>query len=430
MAQQSLDAESLRIAVELQLGDLADLVDKKGKGREGDESDLQVALQIYKSELEEYQQILSDRSICRSIAQTVSRDGDLVSAAERLAIHGRLITTELSQGREVMNATNSQETNSTSEDESLGQLAALNVLPALEAGESSTLAGSYWSQHSEKRDAIQKKTCLICTEEHLVENVSQCPCSHEYCRECLQNLFRASFTDQSLFPPRCCSQLIPIEPNRSLLSPQIIGEFKAKELEFNTKDPTYCSQPTCSTFVPPQLVKGDVAVCPNCSTKTCTICKTQSHSGDCPKDTATQELLRVAEENGWQRCSHCRRVVELSRGCYHITCLCGAHFCYLYGAKWKTCKCVQWHEQLLLDRANAVADRALAGQQAGQQVRAAVVQQARDNINQNHECHHRHWKKIYGGHQCDVCQLRMSEYVFECTRCKISACRRCRFNRL
>ncbi|PVH71728.1 hypothetical protein DL98DRAFT_387736, partial [Cadophora sp. DSE1049] len=50
-----------------------------------------------------------------------------------------------------------------------------------------------------------------------------------------------------------------------------------------------------------------------------------------------QQVLQAADENGWQRCYSCRRLVELDIGCNHITCHCGAQ--YICAQRWKTCTC-------------------------------------------------------------------------------------------
>jgi len=64
---------------------------------------------------------------------------------------------------------------------------------------------------------------------------------------------------------------------------------------------------------------NEQATCPDCSTVTCTLCKAASHRGDCPADTVLQQVLQTADENRWQRCYSCRRLVELDIGCNHIT---------------------------------------------------------------------------------------------------------------
>ena len=86
------------------------------------------------------------------------------------------------------------------------------------------------------------------------------PCKHKYCIRCLQELFIKSMQDETLMPPRCCQKIIPIELAR--LSLKETEDFKAKQLEFSTKNRLYCSKPACSTFIPPDCIVDGVGKCP------------------------------------------------------------------------------------------------------------------------------------------------------------------------
>jgi hypothetical protein len=132
------------------------------------------------------------------------------------------------------------------------------------------------------------------------------------------DLARLSLQDESLFPPKCCRQTIHVEQGR-WFSPQLGGQFRAKILEFNTPNRTYCSEPSCSTFIPPVFIDGDMATCPRCFRRTCIHCKGLHHIGVCPSDTASQQVLQLADQNVWQQCYSCYRVVELKTGCNHMS---------------------------------------------------------------------------------------------------------------
>ena len=54
-----------------------------------------------------------------------------------------------------------------------------------------------------------------------------------------------------------------------------------------------------------------------------------------PEDVA---LLDEARRRRWQRCSQCRRMIDLGQGCRHMTCMCGHEFCYTCGKPWWTNK--------------------------------------------------------------------------------------------
>lgn len=58
--------------------------------------------------------------------------------------------------------------------------------------------------------------------------------SHEYYRECLAELFRASTTDESLYLPCCCKQPIPLGLNQIFLPLQLVRDFRAKEVKYST----------------------------------------------------------------------------------------------------------------------------------------------------------------------------------------------------
>jgi len=207
------------------------------------------------------------------------------------------------------------------------------------------------------------------------KNDPHTPCGHAYCIGCLKELFKTSMQDESLMPPRCCREEIPIDLAK--LTPKETEDFYAKSLECSTTDRLYCSQPTCSTFIPPASIVNSVGTCPKyvrlklqklsftnidihflytrlgCGVKTCSICKAASHGNlDCPKDEATAAVLALASEAGWIRCYRCRAVVELTQGCYHMTCRCRAEFCYLCKTPWKNCECVQWDEERLYEEAH------------------------------------------------------------------------------
>lgn len=178
---------------------------------------------------------------------------------------------------------------------------------------STSFSGSY--QYSKKR------RCTACQEFIDFSRVARAPCGHEYCEDCLRDLFKSSMTDESLFPPRCCSQSIPSVSVRIFLTSEIVHQFGKKKIEFETKDRTYCSSPTCSAFLNAENIEAERGTCPDCGTITCTMCKATAHGGDCPADVNLQLVLATAAENSWQRCYSCRRLVELDTGCNHMTCV-------------------------------------------------------------------------------------------------------------
>lgn len=147
-----------------------------------------------------------------------------------------------------------------------------------------------------------------------------CARAHTYCCDCVKQLFINACKDEELYPPRCCRQEIPIDIALRFLSNEEAETFLDKTEEYTSKDRTYCYQPSCSKFISAENITASVGWCPTCYFDTCTLCKKERHTGDCPDDPSIKLTLETAAANGWQRCQKCHALVELSHGCQHMTC--------------------------------------------------------------------------------------------------------------
>lgn len=175
---------------------------------------------------------------------------------------------------------------------------------------------------SKKRQKSEPTTsCTACLDSFKESETISGKCGHAFCRECLRTMFLLSMQDEQLYPPRCCNE--PIKPKNLLqiLDFDQIRAFDEKVIEYSAKDRLYCSEPTCSKFIPKTAIRHEIATCPACKKETHELCRAPVHSGvDCPMDQALQSLLKVAKKQKWKRCPKCRAMVSLSSGCAHIWC--------------------------------------------------------------------------------------------------------------
>ncbi|KAI5237583.1 hypothetical protein E4T42_09177 [Aureobasidium subglaciale] len=218
-----------------------------------------------------------------------------------------------------------------------------------------TLRSNAWTIHKGKARLpfdTPLVLCETCEENKIWFTVFNARCGHRYCSECLTTLFDLCTRDEEVYPPRCYTQVIPLQLVRQGLSSELIEDFVKKSVEWKTKDRTYCYGTTCSAFIPPRHIRTHTATCHECSRRTCPSCKEAAHTGDCAEDEALQQLLEAADREKWQRCYSCSRVVALSTGCNHITCHCGAEFCYVCGAVGipRSCECGLGHDYMLEGR--------------------------------------------------------------------------------
>lgn len=179
------------------------------------------------------------------------------------------------------------------------------------------------------KDPVESEhiTCVVCMEQHPIANAMQLDCKrpydnefHAYCRDCLTRLLELAAKGTTPWPPSCCGMKIQYLRAHHLLSDDLTTRLHQKWTELHTPNPTFCSNRSCAQFIMPEYAdkRRGVATCNKCSASTCTTCKAPSHEGPCTEDKTDQQLLDMAKDQKWQRCYHCRTLVELSMGCYHI----------------------------------------------------------------------------------------------------------------
>jgi hypothetical protein len=320
------------------------LLHGKGKQREGSETDADLALQMQMRELEAQYTITRDSEMARSMASAILQDSALIQSlflqedqARRdhnfaFALDGRDDSPDLPATHNLL----PEVEDPWQDPEIIAKAAALFMYsPTDERGlygdlfedddsagmNESSEAVPESSKMAARRSPLKRSThiCVACQAEHTFHDVARVPCGHEYCRACIADLFELALKDEAFFPPRCDGKEIPLARVRLFLPSHLAKSFENGYMELSTKDRTYCYKQSCSVFIPSTHILDGQGTCPNCNKTTCTICKSRSHTGDCPADQALQQLINTATTEQWQRCFECKRFVELLRGCNHIT---------------------------------------------------------------------------------------------------------------
>ena len=325
-----MDDDTAKTILAIQIEDLKSSVSsQKGKAAEGcPPTDSEVAVDLQLTELENQMTKLSDSRMAHSMSHAVQDDGVFISilnVEERRSVQDRQMALRMS------GKTNDESSNVPDCHVDEDMLLRLNFLSIRrcddqDAGDDRSLSeesiftyGEQDTGESSARAASRGRNrammeCVACFE---IQETLQVPCGHQYCTSCLVTLVNDSTTDESLFPPRCCAREMPM----SLISPYLTAEmtknFEQTAIEFNSPYRTYCY--SCGLFVSPHSINGHQAHCKACSQDTCMLCKSQYHHGDCPRDADLEAILRLSQENGWQRCTGCQAMVERGEGCNHMT---------------------------------------------------------------------------------------------------------------
>ncbi|RAH55205.1 hypothetical protein BO85DRAFT_470556 [Aspergillus piperis CBS 112811] len=416
-------------AVAQQLQELQEYLDsQKGKCRADDNEDY---LQVFGQELRAHKRSLEDNKLASSIAVAVHSDSQVIATITReeaQASDDRRLAIRINERND--------DSNSSTTDCAVEQPQAATEP---QSSDDECIAGPSMTYRERQALELEKSAatetrCCVCYESFFAHKMKQLDCNHNYCDDCLKDLFLRATKDSTLFPPRCCRMPIHLEAVQEHMSQTEMSDFKSAEIEFSTTDRTYCSNTSCGKFILPQNITAGRAECPHCNLNTCAMCKKAFHIDDCVEDTDLQATLALASAQGWQRCFRCRALVDLGFGCYHITCKCRAEICYLCGLQWKTCECVTWDEGRLLARAAEVVDRQAPAPLAPP-IRDILVQRMRANLMENHECEHRgRFRRLegsgWGVFECEICGARHRKYILECRQCQIVVCENCRRNRI
>jgi len=195
----------------------------------------------------------------------------------------------------------------------------------------------------------------------------------------------------------------------------------------------YCTNSTCSDFLGASNETRRNMHCRQCNTLVCSSCRNTAHPNKaCAENIAVLAVRALAAEKHWQTCPGCHEVVELSQGCFHMTCRCRTSFCYLCAALWKNCTCRQWDEERIEYAAeqrvvNQFGERAMHAQPA---IFAERVQQRIAELRVNHDCVDHVWRYRHGEGCCNECNHFLPLFLMRCVRCNVLACKRCAHNRL
>jgi hypothetical protein len=433
-----MDPETARLAVLILLADIDDLLDGLYNDDDLPDGDARDSFQLMRGDLQRQLQVLEGQVLTLKVLKDEHNNRVAFSkliAEERQAIDDhtlamRLAGLAVNQRDQELSLCDESECGEDTQWDMAKELYAmafernyLREINVTEVTDRAPLNGIRIIKAGETKLATMSKVlgskdltkCVVCLEVVPTKDTLTLACQpepHTYCRKCLIDLFTSSMVNTSFFPPRCCKVPIPLDTCRLTLPKELIKNFDLKVEELATPNPTYCCEPDCSKFIRVKDIGAEVGNCVYCKTKTCVLCKRKEHKGLCPSDPHVKLLMDVAKRARWQLCSKCKNMVELEQGCFHMTCRCRNQFCYLCGAKWKSCTCPQADEDYLIRPLPVIP---VAPVQAP--VPAPVP-----------GLHEQEWLRVENV-RCEGCGARHLPWVMQCSGCDLAHCWRCIHNR-
>ncbi|KAG0559880.1 hypothetical protein KC19_10G136400 [Ceratodon purpureus] len=246
------------------------------------------------------------------------------------------------------------------------------------------IAGSSLENETDMNaDEYGVQYCQICFEatQRTSSFVTLEGCEHQFCESCVSRHAEARILDGGQMHVTClhdeCPTIISYTQLSLLLSSTLLEVLTRRQIEaaIPEAERMYCPFRDCSAllFKPishmdkpsssahPHPTASGCVECEACHRAFCLECAVPWHSDmSCAEFNANlknlrllgdEKLLQLAGQKKWQRCKKCGRLVELSHGCFHMTCLCRHEFCYTCGESWvggaKSCSCPRWNESRL-----------------------------------------------------------------------------------
>ncbi|KAI0889699.1 uncharacterized protein GGS22DRAFT_183042 [Annulohypoxylon maeteangense] len=184
--------------------------------------------------------------------------------------------------------------------------------------------------------------CVSCLDDFSPKEMVKAPC-HSYCKPCFLRLISTACQNEQQWPPKCCLNIIPTKTINANINDDLKQTYRNRAAEWNipVSERIYCNHANCSVWIRPNQINRaqNTATC-SAGHRSCIICRGPRHEGnECPQDRDMMRTDELAEVEGWKRCYGCHAYVEHREACQHMTCRCGAEFCYVCGARWRTCGC-------------------------------------------------------------------------------------------
>lgn len=216
----------------------------KGKHAAYKPPDNELAISTFQADVEAYLVVLSNQKIARSVAAAIETDATIIAQItreENCAQRDRELALRISG--ENVEARNFQQNNGACFSACAPGVAGTSSVIEHDTvtvfeEENSSPSTTYADAHKQSPEGLFKKgsRCCVCLEHFRYDDVTSLECEHSYCHACLKGHFIRAINDESLFPPRCCRQMISISLIDAELSDNDRERFEDAKIEFSTRE--------------------------------------------------------------------------------------------------------------------------------------------------------------------------------------------------
>jgi hypothetical protein len=187
----------------------------------------------------------------------------------------------------------------------------------------------------------EKQFCSICQTQTNENFIDLAGCDDIFCKECLQLYVKIRIEEAEVLTMPCpnheCRNQVEEATIKLLVSDELFEKYKKfKNNDELSKNPyhRWCPQPDCIGYDIGDSEKNHLQ-CNVCKFEYCLYCQEAWHPNSKCKFESEKEMSKWAKLHGIKICPNCRRKVEKSVGCDHMTCAkCRYEWCWLCGEKY------------------------------------------------------------------------------------------------
>ena len=187
--------------------------------------------------------------------------------------------------------------------------------------------------------------CSICQGPLTQENMADLTvCLDSFCKTCLYEYLKIRIEEGQVLNMPCpnheCHSEISEFAIKSLVPPALFEKYTTfKNNEELSKNPflRWCPKPDCKGYDIGSLQKNQLT-CNVCKFNYCYYCAEPWHPAKIKcKASSEKEMDKWAKSHGLKICPNCKRKVEKTVGCDHMTCIkCRYEWCWLCGDKYSS----------------------------------------------------------------------------------------------
>ena len=199
----------------------------------------------------------------------------------------------------------------------------------------------------------EEEECPVCLDDFAPSQLTDAGCGHRICLTCWRDYMSDAVKTEgrnvattSHCPMSECQHRLDEVHWRSLAAPDVYAkyeQFLVRSFIALSSDFVWCPKDGCDRAIHYAGERSDI-LCPGCAYFFCRLCEQPAHAPCTCREASQWRTDKNSLQNAatrrllmrdYKRCPGCSVYLQRTEGCNHMTCKCGAQWCYMCKGDWK-----------------------------------------------------------------------------------------------